>query len=321
MIEIKACGLSDRYDEVQRDLLSKKDITQFAVGFDIAGIVKQIGTDVTTLLVGDEVVGLVPIDYNVSGCAESIILDEFDVVKKPENVSFVDAAGCIGDAVRAYIALHYMGHMHVGDTILIFDGASSFGSLVIQLAQHWGAKVISTGSSDDEKLYLDGLKLALVIELKKKIANLRNICMEETGGLGVNIVIDNGVSMFTKEEDCILANDQYSYPVPHKQDIVSCLAVGGRWITSKWNLQLDPPNSRQLNKKCASIGFLFEQAWILSSSQQGRYQHILTDIMEKVATGVLRPNIHHVVPFESTTEAMKQLVDVRVGKVVMTTTL
>jgi hypothetical protein len=40
--------------------------------------------------------------------------------------------------------------------------------------------------------------------------------------------------------------------------------------------------------RCASVGFLFEQAWILSTSQQGRYQHILMDIMEKVATKTLR---------------------------------
>jgi hypothetical protein len=40
--------------------------------------------------------------------------------------------------------------------------------------------------------------------------------------------------------------------------------------------------------KCASLGFLFEQAWMLSSAQQGKYQHILMDIMEKVATKTIR---------------------------------
>jgi hypothetical protein len=56
----------------------------------------------------------------------------------------------------------------------------------------------------------------------------------------------------------------------------------------KFILQLDPPHSRLLFLRCASVGFLFEQAWILSTSQQGRYQHILMDIMEKVATKTLR---------------------------------
>lgn len=35
---------------------------------------------------------------------------------KPSGVSFVDAAGCIGDSVKAYTALHYLGRLSLGDT-------------------------------------------------------------------------------------------------------------------------------------------------------------------------------------------------------------
>jgi formylmethanofuran dehydrogenase subunit E len=37
-------------------------------------------------------------------------------VIKPNGVTFVDAAGCIGDAVKAYTALHYLGRLISGDT-------------------------------------------------------------------------------------------------------------------------------------------------------------------------------------------------------------
>ena len=37
-------------------------------------------------------------------------------VKKPTSVSYVVAAGCIGDAVKAYTALHYLGRMCSGET-------------------------------------------------------------------------------------------------------------------------------------------------------------------------------------------------------------
>uniref|UniRef100_V5HAN3 Putative secreted protein n=1 Tax=Ixodes ricinus TaxID=34613 RepID=V5HAN3_IXORI len=69
--------------------------------------------------------------------------------------------------------------------------------------------------------------------------------------------------------------------------------------------------------KCASLGFLFEHAWTLSSTQQGRYLHILMDVMEKVSSGVIRPNIHHTVSFEAVPEAFQKLPEERVGKVVM----
>jgi hypothetical protein len=37
-------------------------------------------------------------------------------VTKPSGVSFVDAAGCVGDSVKAYTALHYLGRLSSGDT-------------------------------------------------------------------------------------------------------------------------------------------------------------------------------------------------------------
>lgn len=318
LIQVKACALSEISDKVLRDLFKKTLRSRFPVGQDVAGVVKQVGSEVETLGKGDEVVGIIPLDYNVSGCADYVVLNEFDVVKKPERISFVDAAGCIGDALKAYTALHYLGRLNSGDTVLVLDGASSFGSLTVQLALHWGARVIGTASSEDEKLYLKGIEpeLALVIDMSKKDHSLKNICLEETGGLGVDIAIDNGVAMFSKEEEEISINENHSYHCPNKHDIISSLTVGGRWITCAHNLQLDPPNSRMMYMKCASLGFLFEHAWTLSSAQQGRYQHILMDIMEKVAEETIRPNIHHTVPFESIPEAIRRLPEIRVGKVI-----
>lgn len=337
LVEVKACSLSLIDDQVMKRLYKAYTMNRYPVGQDIAGIVRDVGAAVSTLKPGDEVVGVIPLDYGQSGCAEFVVLHEFEVTKKPENVTFVDAAGCIGDAVKAYTALHYLGRLTGGDTLLVMDGASSFGSLAIQLAYHWGAKVITTASSEDEKLYLEGLEdqIALKIDLSKRMNPLHNnvrnsnnkgngggivrsACMEETDGMGVDIIVDNGVSLFTDEDFKIITNDNnYTYPVPSKHELISSLAVGGRWITSKCNLQLDPPNSQTLFMKCASVGFLFEHAWTLSSSHQGRYLHILMDIMEKVSDGVITPNIHHTISFEAAADTMACLDEIRVGKVVM----
>lgn len=351
LISIKACGLSCSEDKVLKVLYKDQSRIKYPVCYEVAGVVVEVGDWVTTVDSGDEVVGLIPLDYGHSGCAEFVCLNEFDVTKKPQNVSFVDAAGCIGDAVKAYTGLHYLGRLTSGDTVLVMDGASSFGAIAIQLAQHWGAKVITTASSDDELLYLEGLKgqVARVVDLRKtdnagsgsdfhtgyvigsnnnnnnnvnsnmggNTSTLLPACMQESGGLGIDIVLDNGVTQFAETSYRILLEDTYEHPVPSKHDIVSCLAVGGRWITSKSDLQLDPPHSQMMFMKCASLGFLFEQAWILSSTQQGRYLHILMDIMEKVSSGVIRPNIHHTVPFDAVPDVLLNLTEKRVGKVVM----
>jgi len=300
-------------------LFRKSSHTRFSVGQDIAGIVQWVGSDVKTIAKGDAVVGIIPLDYNVSGCADYVVLNEFDVALKPEKISFVNAAGCIGDALKAFTALHYLGRLCSGQTVLVLDGASSFGSLVIQFALHWGAKVMSTASTDDEKLYLNGIRpeLAAVIETGKSISSFKSICLEETGGMGVDIIIDNGVMMLNRTNVEVDDNDNRGR-VPSQQDVINMLAVGGRWITSSNQLQLDPPNSRLLYMKCASLCFLFEHAWALSSARQGVYQHILMDIMEKVAEGTIRPNIHHTVSFEAIPESFRHLAEIRVGKVVAT---
>ena len=44
------------------------------------------------------------------------LIDYIFTVKKPTSVSYVEAAGCIGDAVKAYTALHYLGRMCSGET-------------------------------------------------------------------------------------------------------------------------------------------------------------------------------------------------------------
>ena len=41
-------------------------------------------------------------------------------------------------------------------------------------------------------------------------------------------------------------------------------------------LQLDPPNCQQLFMRSASVNFVFEHAWMMSQSQHGRYQRILS---------------------------------------------
>lgn len=66
----------------------------------------------------------------------------FFLVKLPDEVTFESAACCFGDGLRAYLALHYLGRLSPGETVLVMDAATSFGCTAIQLAHLWNAKVI-----------------------------------------------------------------------------------------------------------------------------------------------------------------------------------
>jgi NADPH:quinone reductase-like Zn-dependent oxidoreductase len=90
--------------------------------------------------------------------------------------------------------------------VIVLDGASSFGSVCIQLAHHWGAKVLTTSSSDDEKHYLQIMEaeLAHIIDLNQKSVSLKSVAMLETGSLGVDIIVDQGVAEYPQVQWCSL---------------------------------------------------------------------------------------------------------------------
>ncbi|RUS91391.1 hypothetical protein EGW08_000821 [Elysia chlorotica] len=130
--------------------------------------------------------------------------------------------------------------------------------------------------------------------------------MEETGGVGVDCIIDNGVRLFTSEEDKDLMEERSMKSVPHKHDLLSCLGFAGRWITRNPNLQLDPPDSQQLFLRGGSLSFLFPPAWVLMRAQHGRFQHILKDLLDHVENGDFKLNEIQSVPLDKASEFLTQ---------------
>eukprot|EP00057_Strongylocentrotus_purpuratus_P004586 XP_003729008.1 PREDICTED: quinone oxidoreductase-like protein 1 isoform X1 [Strongylocentrotus purpuratus] len=295
LVRIKACGLSDVDVELLQAMGQSRQ--EIPCGVQIAGIVTKVGSAATRFTVGDDVVGILPMDTPSSGCAEYCIVNENYLVLKPGKVSYRDAASCIGEGMKMYTALRYLGHLEGGETILIMDGARPAGYIGIQLAQGWGAKVITTTASEEERSLLENMKpeLAHVIDTSesKRFAVL-NECLEDTGGLGVDCILDNGVNMYPNEIDEEAGQSPKSKrktDLPEKHKVISALGVGGRWVTSQRDLQLDPPDSRLLQLKGASVCFLNDSIWTLSSHKLGKYLHILRDIMQKLEQGKLRPPI------------------------------
>ncbi|XP_063126491.1 quinone oxidoreductase-like protein 1 isoform X4 [Rattus norvegicus] len=286
----------------------------FPVGREVAGIVLDVGKKVSFFQPDDEVVGILPLDSEDPGLCEVIRVQEHYLVHKPEKVPWTEAAGVIRDGVRAYTALYYLSQLSPGKSVLIMDGASAFGTIAIQLAHHRGAKVISTAHSLEDKQHLERLRpsLARVIDVSSGKVHVAERCLEETGGLGVDIVIDAGVRLYSKDDEPAVKQQ-----LPHKHDIITLLSVGGHWITTEENLQvlseiakpcyhtkgmsvaqnsLDPPDSHCLFLKGATVAFLNDEVWNLSNAQQGKYLCILKDVMEKLSAGVFRPLLDEPIP-------------------------
>nr|XP_048278348.1 quinone oxidoreductase-like protein 1 isoform X3 [Myodes glareolus] len=192
-LQVKACALSPINTKLLAEMKMEKDF--FPVGREVAGIVLDVGAKVSFFRPDDEVVGILPLDSEDPGLCEVIRVHEHYLVHKPEKVSWTEAAGAIRDGVRACTALYYLSHLSPRKSVLIMDGASAFGTIAIQLAHHRGAKVISTACSVEDKQHLERIRpaIARVIDVSNGKGHVAESCLEETGGLGVDIVIDAGV--------------------------------------------------------------------------------------------------------------------------------
>ncbi|KAJ5864482.1 uncharacterized protein N7529_006398 [Penicillium soppii] len=128
--------------------LAIKDSFPYKIGYDCAGIVTEIGSDVTRFKVGDEVYTRLP-EVSRGSCSEFVKCAEYYIGLKPPSLSFEDAASIPLAAMTALQALKkYKGDL-AGKTVFVPAGLSGTGLFACQLAKHvfHAGKVITTVST------------------------------------------------------------------------------------------------------------------------------------------------------------------------------
>src|SRR6185312_15136056 len=117
------------------------------LGTDVAGVVDQVGADVTEFRAGDAVMGasLTP------SFAEFAIADPASMIKKPAAINWEVAGSVAGAGGTAYAVLNKLG-VHATDTLLIHAAAGGVGTFAVQLAIARGARVIGTASERNHDL-------------------------------------------------------------------------------------------------------------------------------------------------------------------------
>lgn len=117
-----------------------------ALGYDFAGVIDAIGDDVTTLRVGDEVLGGTPIKA-AGAFADAVVTKDKYVVHKPAGLSFEDAATLPTVGITAYQALFTKGQLQPDHDVFVHSCLGSVGRGAAQLALAHRARV--SGSCRD----------------------------------------------------------------------------------------------------------------------------------------------------------------------------
>jgi NADPH:quinone reductase-like Zn-dependent oxidoreductase len=171
------------------------------LGHDFSGVVVEMGPEThnSGLKPGSEVYAFTSRRNHEGAMAEYAKADIDQVLPKPKNLSFVEAATVPLSALTAWQALFDHGNLQKGQRLLVTGAAGGTGVFAVQFALHIGAYVIGTGSSDRSREILEKLGVNKFVnyktqDLKTEVGEV-DLVLECVGGKS----LENAVSVVKKD--------------------------------------------------------------------------------------------------------------------------
>lgn len=148
LINVIAAGINPVDTKVRAGTsgMSKSLTLPAILGWDVSGVVEQVGKNVTTFQPGNAVFGCIGFPGLGKAYAEYTCADAQLLARKPDNISFDEAAAVPLAGLTAYQAINEQLKVTAGQNILIQAAAGGVGHLAVQFAKLNGAHVAGTGS-------------------------------------------------------------------------------------------------------------------------------------------------------------------------------
>ncbi len=310
VVRVKAVALNHLDVWVREGWPGLKLAFPHVFGADVAGVVEAVGPGVSGVKAGDEVVvnpglscgrcreclsgnDVMCREYTIlgehvsGGYAEKVGVPAQNVLPKPRNLSF-DEAACVPLVfLTAWHALVARAAVRAGETVLVHAAGSGVGSAGIQIAKLLGATVITTAGTDAkcERARQLGADHAVNYSTHDFLAEVRRI----TGKRGADVVFEH-VGKATWEKSLL------------------ALARGGRVVTVGATTGYDPPTD---------LRHVFYRSLSVLGSTMGSKGELF-DVLALVEQGKLRPVLDRVMPLAEAAAAQKLLEERgNFGKVVL----
>lgn len=184
LIEVQSASLNFPDALMIEGKYQMKPPLPFSPGMDLAGVVSQVGENVSHVSEGDRVIAF----SGFGAFAEMCLAPKDKVVPIPHDMSF-DAAAAFGVTYATAIhAFAQCGRLQPGETALILGAAGGVGLASIEVVKAMGGRVVAAASTD-EKLELCR-KMGADMLINYATQDLRKRALELTQGKGVNVVFD-----------------------------------------------------------------------------------------------------------------------------------
>ena len=264
------------------------------LGVDMAGIVEEVGPDVTAFKAGDDVYGMVGGVGGLQGTlAEFIAADVELLARKPRNLSMRQAAALPLVTITAWEGLVDGAKVCADQTVLVHAGAGGVGHVAVQLARAYGARVFATVSAEKKQI-VEGLG---AIPIDYRSSSVEEYVAKMTSGKGFDIVFDT-VGGATLDASFVAAKRYAGH-------VVSSLGWG--------NHSLAP-----LSFRGATYSGVFTLLPLLTGEGRAHHGEILTHVTALIEAGKLKPLLNdHGFSFADIDTAHALVESGSVGKVVV----
>lgn len=228
-----------------------------------SGQIKSSGKYCTLFTPSTQVLCCIPssllITYQDEDITIALVPEEF-VLQKPNELSYENAVQGVVSLFKTLTALHYTLNVLQNESIFIINSPDFIS---INLSLSLGLTVFYTVKESTNKKEETKTKAIKINEVPDGV-------IAETGGLGVNYVLD-----FSNGHDW-----------KSKKAAIDCLAIRGKWAVCDANLQLDPPESYQMFMRNASVCWVNEDMWTWNGVEHGKFLHLLNTAMKYLRDGI-----------------------------------
>ena len=268
------------------------------LGHDMAGVIIEVGSQVSRFKVGDEVYARAA-DHRIGTFAEYIAIHENNVAFKPKDLSMEEAASVPLVALTAWQALVEKANLKKGQKVFIQAGSGGVGTIAIQLAKHLGATVATTTSISNVE-WVKALGADVVIDYKKE--DFENILHD------YDIVLNSQDTKTLEKSLRVLKPGGKLISISGPPDPNFARETGLGWPLKLIMFLLSSGVRKKAKRQHVDYSFLFMRA---EGSQLSR-------ITSLIDSGIIQPIVDKVFSFEQTNEALSYVESGRAkGKVVV----
>jgi NADPH2:quinone reductase len=186
LIDVVAAGLNRADVQQRRGFYPPPPGASEIPGLEVSGRIAGFGPGVTKAFsVGDKVVALLA----GGGYAEKVAVPAEQVLRIPDGVDLVTAASLPEVAATVYSNLIMTAQLQPGETVLIHGATGGIGTMAIQLAKAFGAKVATTAGTD-EQVGTAKAFLGADIAINYKEEDFPDSLRRQNEGKGADVILD-----------------------------------------------------------------------------------------------------------------------------------